>query len=378
MTRIAFYATIKPPDHPIPSGDRLIARNLLQALELAGMEPFLASSYISYSKREAPEYLVKRKTGALEEAEKIIAQLRDNPPDIWMTYHPYCKAPDWIGSTVTKALDIPYVTVEASKTGQGYENGGDRWKDWRKEAQTHIKAADMHLCLKPTDRAYVSSLLGSEEKLRDLPPFFDATIPDDLLDISLPENWDASTPTLITVGMMRPGKKHKNYKLLARALEPLQKLDWNLVIVGDGPAEEEIRSYFSSFSSKRLHWTGAISPHEVLAHVSAADVFVWPGWKEPIGMVYLESQLMGTPVCALDSMGVSLVVKHNETGLLADECDPDGDVSGFSENLRTIINDPKLRDKLRDRASSYVLEKHSMERAAFDLKNAIGELIAKL
>ena len=377
MTRIAFYATIKPPDHPIPSGDRLIARNLLHALTLAGLEPFLASSYISYSKREAPEYLSERKSGALKEAAKIITQLRDDPPDIWMTYHPYCKAPDWIGSTVTKALNIPYVTVEASKTGQGYENGGDRWKGWRKEAQTHIKAADMHFCLKPTDRAYVLSLLGSDEKLHDLPPFFDATIPDKLPLVSHPENWNADTPILITVGMMRPGKKQKNYRLLARALEPLQKLDWKLVIVGEGPAEDEVKSYFSNLSQERLHWTGAISPNEVLAQLSAADLFVWPGWKEPIGMVYLESQLMGTPVCALDSMGVSLVVKHNETGLLADECDPDGDVSPFCNNLETMINQPELRNAFGERASGYVIEKHSMERAAFDLKNAIGQLITK-
>ena len=43
MTRIAFYATIKPPDHHIASGDRLIARNLMAALSLAGYGVDLAS-----------------------------------------------------------------------------------------------------------------------------------------------------------------------------------------------------------------------------------------------------------------------------------------------------------------------------------------------
>jgi len=34
--RLAFYAPLKPPDHPVPSGDRRISRLLIQALERAG------------------------------------------------------------------------------------------------------------------------------------------------------------------------------------------------------------------------------------------------------------------------------------------------------------------------------------------------------
>ena len=36
--RVAFYSPLKPPDHPVPSGDRRMARLLIQALELAGNE----------------------------------------------------------------------------------------------------------------------------------------------------------------------------------------------------------------------------------------------------------------------------------------------------------------------------------------------------
>ena len=41
--KIAFSAPLKSPNHPIPSGDREIARNLLKALDLAGFDAFLAS-----------------------------------------------------------------------------------------------------------------------------------------------------------------------------------------------------------------------------------------------------------------------------------------------------------------------------------------------
>jgi len=39
--RIAFYAPLKPPDHPVPSGDRRIAELFLRALRQAGHQPFV-------------------------------------------------------------------------------------------------------------------------------------------------------------------------------------------------------------------------------------------------------------------------------------------------------------------------------------------------
>jgi hypothetical protein len=41
--KVAFYATMKPPDDPVPSGDRTMARLLVKALETAGHEVELVS-----------------------------------------------------------------------------------------------------------------------------------------------------------------------------------------------------------------------------------------------------------------------------------------------------------------------------------------------
>src|ERR1700739_2641799 len=46
--RIAFYAPLKPPDHPVPSGDRRVAQLFFRALRLAGHVPTLASRFRSY------------------------------------------------------------------------------------------------------------------------------------------------------------------------------------------------------------------------------------------------------------------------------------------------------------------------------------------
>ena len=49
--RIAFYAPMKPPNHPVPSGDRRMARLLIRALDLAGHEVSVASRLRSWEGR---------------------------------------------------------------------------------------------------------------------------------------------------------------------------------------------------------------------------------------------------------------------------------------------------------------------------------------
>ena len=375
MKRIAFYAPIKPPDHHIPSGDRLIGQNLMTALALAGFDPFVASSYIAYSKRPNADILAERKAGALKEAERLSEMMSAQRPDLWLTYHPYCKAPDWIGAHVSRELDIPYVTIEAARTGQGFEDGGDLWADWRKEAQAGLRQADCHLWFKPQDRDYLASLGVQETTLSQLAPFIDATPPANLPNVTLPTHWRADVPVLITTGMMRPGKKVVNFKILAEALAAVEGLPWNMIIVGGGPEEKAIRNLFVGLRDDRLHFTRQL-PHEaVLAYMARADLFVWPGWREPIGMVYLEAQSMGLPVVALRDMGVPLVVHHGETGLLADFIDQDTAPEKLARQLSLMLSQPALRRDLGRAAQESVQTRHSLQAASQRLKAVLSDLM---
>ncbi len=369
---IAFYAPIKPPDHHIPSGDRLIAQNILKALEITGSKVELASRYIAYSKRHDVSRLEERKSGALCEAEILIARYKTLPkrsrPEIWVTYHPYCKAPDWIGSKVSKALDIPYVTIEAAKTGQGGTE--DLWKPWREEAQIGIKAADLHLVFKPSDWEYLSTLLGTKEKLLKLNPFIDAENIELAQPMKLPEHWNKETPILITTGMMRKGKKVKNFHILADTLSGLNE-DFNLIVVGGGPEEQEIRDAFSKINKHHIHWTGLIDHSQVLSWMRSSDVFIWPGWKEPIGMVYLEAQLQELPIIAYHSMGVPLVVEHNQTGLLA----TDGDIIALRDNVKCLLIDAKFRRDMGINGRKKALTEHGIQAAATRLAETLSPLL---
>ena len=374
MTRIAFYAPIKPPDHPIASGDRLIARNTMTALERAGFDVFVASSYIAYSKNPDPKILASKKSGALVEAERVVDMLRSNPPDLWLTYHPYCKAIDWVGSYVTGELGIPYVTLEACRTGQG-----SVWDVWSEESRACLRRANLHFCLKSQDRRYLEGVVGVEAPCIDIPPYIDTDIPKDLLEFERPDGWRDDVPVIVSVGMMRPGKKTDNYVILSKTLDSLTHLDWNLILVGSGPNRLKVAEIFGScsFDESRVNLLDSIEQSGVLGIFLGADLFVWPGWLEPIGMVYLEAQLMGLPVVGMNSLGHPPIV-HGKTGLVVDECGPDDDSSSLSESIGMLLSHPELRRDLGLAASDYVRDNHSLDSASLLFGESIKNLLSRL
>src|SRR5262245_18798159 len=102
--RIAFYAPLKPPTHGTPSGDRRVASLLMDALEHAGHQVELVSTFRSFdADGDAARHDALRRQGAAL-AERMVAQWRASPqarPEVWFTYHVYYKAPDWLGPAVS-------------------------------------------------------------------------------------------------------------------------------------------------------------------------------------------------------------------------------------------------------------------------------------
>jgi glycosyltransferase involved in cell wall biosynthesis len=361
--QIAFYAPIKPPDHEIPSGDRQMARMLFKALEKAGYEVFLASRFIAYSKRHGLEVLEARRAAAATEASRLISLWQDNnsQPRLWFCYHPYDKAPDWLGMELCRRLDIPMVTAEACKTGQG-PNG--EWLPWRAEAQRGIKMAALNLVMKPSDLDYLGDFVDPG-KIMQFPPFIDSSLSPSM---SAGDPWPGD-PRLVSVAMMRPGAKLDSYRLLAHALKRLDQA-WSLVIVGDGPCRAEVEELFGFAAAGRVVFAGERSVEEAIGLMSRADLLAWPGCREAYGMVYLEAATQGVPSVALHTMGVPTVVMHDRTGLLASP----PTVENYAEQLGRLLADPALLRRLGQGAKAFVEGERSIEIAAKRLRTALDPL----
>jgi glycosyltransferase involved in cell wall biosynthesis len=347
--RIAFYAPLKPPDHPIPSGDRRVAQLLLDALRLAGHEPVLVSRFRSHDGNG--DALRQARLAAL--AERIVNRLlcnyrefRECLPELWFTYHVYHKAPDWLGPAVTCALGIPYVIAEASVTP--IQRCG-QWAGGHRAAENAIKRADAVIGLNREDRECVLPLLREPWRWFALKPFVDAR------DYRRKAETEEHPARLITVAMMRHGDKLASYRLLADSLSRLLDLPWSLEVVGDGPARGDVENALAPLN-ERVSWMGSLDHDAISDRLVLADVFVWPAFNEAFGVALLEAQASGLAVVAGAYGGVREIIEPGVTGLLV----APGDASAFAAAVRSVILNYDQRQALAEAARRHILLEHNL------------------
>ncbi|MGN6585789.1 MAG: glycosyltransferase family 4 protein, partial [Rhizobiaceae bacterium] len=177
-------------------------------------------------------------------------------------------------------------------------------------------------------------------------------------------------PTIVAVGMMRPGVKTASYRLLAESLSGLESQPWNLVIIGDGPERKAVEAMFA-FAGGRVHFTGALPRSQVLGWMQVGDLLAWPGIGEAIGMVYLEAQALGLPIAACDTAGVANVVANGVTGLLA----PQATAAAFRETVSALLASEDERRRLSAAGPGAIAAGHDIASAAATLRRAIDPLL---
>ncbi len=375
--RLAFYAPLKPPDHPSPSGDRTVARLLIKALKLAGAEIEIASRLRSRigTADEAAQHRMAARGAAT--AARLIGHYRALPkrrrPQAWFTYHLYYKAVDWIGPKVAASLDIPYLLAEASHAPK---RAAGPYAFSHAAAEAAIRQAAAIFCLNPSDRECLSAI-AAKTRLIDLPPFLDLqhfapALPDrDVARLKLAMHYrlDPTRPWLLAVGMMRPGDKLASYRMLAEALRHLAR-PYQLLIVGDGAARPEIERAFHPIA-RNVAWLGLVE-HAALAEIyAAADLLAWPAINEAFGMALLEAQACGCPVVAGRSGGVPAIVADGRTGWLS----APGDGAAFAADIDHALDVDlaPVRAAARDKA----LRQHDIAGASARLAKPIARLVAR-
>lgn len=353
--RIAFHAPMKSPEHATPSGDRRIARLTLKALRLAGFDPFVASGLRTLDMQGGSAV----QAGLIREAEaecaRLVSELRDDPPSLWFTYHCYYKAPDLIGPEVASELGIPYVISEPSIS---VSRRSGPWRDFAERSERAIAQADRLFWTTARDRPALEAE-GHAGKMTHLPAFLDPGPPPE----RKPRR-EGDRLSLLTIAMMRPGDKVESYRRLAVALALLDT-PWHLTVVGDGTEEGNVRAMFQRFGPK-VAFAGRIDDRAELAAVmSAADLFVWPGVGEGVGMVYLEAQAAGLPVVAEDH--------PSARELVAEACPAPEDPGAFAGAIRHMA-DPERWGMASAKARRHVVDRHSIDAAAERLKRVLGPL----
>jgi len=296
---IGFYAPMKPPHHPVPSGDREMARNLIELLQPRATV-HLTSTFSSRDKWGNDQVQSRLLCNAQDEVRRLNASLP--ALDLWVTYHNYYKVPDLIGPHLAQQRGIPYVQIESTRANKRLNGPWDRFA---RAAHAAANAADVIFYLTENDHETLQQDKPDHQTLVHLPPFLPIN--------HLPEASDLKG-SMLSVGMMRSGDKLASYQLIAETLKHVP-IDWTLSIAGDGPARSEVEKLMAPFGT-RVTFLGQCNAQDLASAYQNASLFLWPGVNEAFGMVYLEAQSHGLPVVAQDRPGLrDIMAPHNKSAL---------------------------------------------------------------
>ncbi|MGB2983052.1 MAG: N-acetyl-alpha-D-glucosaminyl L-malate synthase BshA [Candidatus Bipolaricaulia bacterium] len=153
--------------------------------------------------------------------------------------------------------------------------------------------------------------------------------------------------TLMHISNFRPVKRIRDVVTIFAKVNAA--IDSRLILIGDGPDTPVAREIGEELGVlDRMKFVGVVD--RVAPLLNAADLFLLPSSTESFGLVALEAMASGVPVIASDVGGIPEVVRHGETGYLAEVGDVDKMAAYAVELLRDDAARCRFGQAARDRA----------------------------
>jgi len=160
----------------------------------------------------------------------------------------------------------------------------------------------------------------------------------------------------VDLSRFKPGRKHQNYFLIVSTLTTYKRIDLaiklfnkinkELVIIGDGPQAE----YLQSIAGPNITFLGFKNDRETAEYFMNCRAFIFPG-EEDFGITPVEAMACGKPVLAYGHGGVTETVIEGETG----EFFKSPTVKSMEAGLaRLLLNEKKYKPmKIRQQAEKF-------------------------
>ena len=153
-------------------------------------------------------------------------------------------------------------------------------------------------------------------------------------------------PVLLHVGRIA-AEKNMDALLTAYAAARARAPRTRLVMVGDGPARDEVRA-----RCPEVVFAGMRRGEDLAAHYASADVFLFPSLTETYGNVTLEALASGLAVVAFGYAAAAETIRHDQNGWLA----PKGDASAFAALAAAAVAERSRAQAVGERARESALQ----------------------
>ena len=147
-----------------------------------------------------------------------------------------------------------------------------------------------------------------------------------------------------------------------------QRPQWDLVVLGGGPLEADLKRRVPQAVANRITWTGFLSDQAAISAIyRASDVLVLPSDFEPWAVVINEAVAAGMAVVASDVVGAAAeLVRDRQNGRIF----PAGDVNALADCLLDVT-DEKVTDRYKAASAPILAEWRRVGDPVLGLRRAL-------
>ncbi len=170
------------------------------------------------------------------------------------------------------------------------------------------------------------------------------------------------------------GKKHKGISVVfvgrlirekgvQDLLSAAKGMKVKVIIVGKGPAEQELRKLGGTFVGEKSH-------QQLREILSSSDILVNPSYGEGLPSAVLEAGAMGLAVVATDVGGTREIIVDGKNGYLIKP----GDVKTLRAKIDMLVKDAKLRSRFGAALQKTVRDKFNWDKIVDKVEKVLKTL----
>ena len=176
-------------------------------------------------------------------------------------------------------------------------------------------------------------------------------------------------PVLLFVGRLDPEKKIEE-TLRAVALA-LLKIDFCFVIVGKGIKKAALEEQARKLGiADHVIFTGFVSNADLPAVYRLSTCFIISSTAELLSLGTLQGMAAGLPVIAVEAGALGELVRTGVNGYLYKT----GDVASMAESICSILGQPVLQQKMREKSMEFVHE-HDIQQTAVSFERVYQRML---